>query len=233
MHTTASNTIPAPNVFTLEEKIKYGLISVVVLGAVFFVGRHLLKKEAIKREANKSAEEGSPADYAQRLKMAFENNGVWGTDLEAVRRVLQALRSKEEFKAVIRSYNTGGKNLMLDLKDELQTSEYNEMLAILAAKPEKYKAGQSTGLTAAHYKAWAQRLKAAFEVKTWGVIPYGTDEEAVKAVFVEIPTQQAFKQVAQAYKDVYGDDLIADLKSELGFAELSALNALLDKKPKA
>ena len=125
--------------FTLKEKIGYTLLSVVVLGGSFFIGRSLIRKAVSNSEEKKSFQEGSAADYAQRLKMAFENNGWPGTDMDAVRSVILSIPSKEEFKKVINSYEKlyKGSSLMRDLKDELKTTEYNEMLAILAAKPDR------------------------------------------------------------------------------------------------
>jgi len=47
--------------------------------------------------------------------------------------VLRSLPSKDEFKKIINSYQKlYTRSLMADLKDELSTTEYNEMLAIIA-----------------------------------------------------------------------------------------------------
>jgi hypothetical protein len=70
---------------------------------------------------------------------------------------------------------------MTDLQSELNTTEYNEMIAIVNGKATPQKDGQ-VYLTNKQYEAWAKRLKSAFD-KTYGFIP-GTDEEAIRAVFV-------------------------------------------------
>ena len=75
-----------------------------------------------------------------------------------------------------------------------------------------------------------KRLKAAFDITYW-FVP-GTDEPAVKAVFIEIPTQADFQKVAQAYQNEYGNDLITDLKSELEFWEYAPMMEIINKKPK-
>ena len=119
---------------------------------------------------------------------------------------------------------------MMDLKNELATSEYNEMLAIIAGKPDSVGTNYIAQIGQQQYLAWARRLKAAFDISYW-FIP-GTDEDAVKAVFLEIPTQAAFEQVAVAYKKENGNDLISDLKSELEFWEYSPYMEIINNKPK-
>jgi hypothetical protein len=219
--------------FTLKEKLTYAIVSVVVLGGSFFVGRSLIRKARSTSEEKKTYDEGNAAAYAQKLKMAFENDMWfgWGTDEEAIRNVIRAVPSKEEFKKVINSYQKlYASSLMMDLKNELTTSEYNEMLAIIAGKPEKIGVNYVAQIGQQQYLAWAKRLKAAFDITYW-FIP-GTDEDAVKAVFLEIPTQTDFQKTALAYKKEYGNDLISDLKSELEFWEYGSYMEIINNKPR-
>lgn len=221
--------------FTLEEKIKYGILGVIVLGGSFFIGRKLVRRAKSYSEEKKTYEEGNEATYAKQLKMAFENDMWfgWGTDEEAIRKVLRAIPSKEYFRRVINSYQKlYSRSLMKDMQDELTSTEYNEMLAILSVKPERGKTLQQPKLTSEQFLAWAKRLRSAFNENTWGILPYGTDEDAVKAVFQEIPTQAAFAQVAAAYKKEYDDDLMKDLKDELTVFEYAAMLGIIIKKPK-
>jgi hypothetical protein len=104
------------------------------------------------------------------------------------------------------------------------------MLAIISAKPERGKVLIPPKLTSEQLLSWAKRLRAAFKI-TYGWFP-GTDEDAIKAVFMEIPTQAAFGQVALAYKKEYGDDLMKDLQSELEFYEIGPMLNIIAKKPK-
>ena len=183
----------------------------------------------------KTYEEGNEATYAKQLKMAFDNDMWfgWGTDEEAIRKVLRAIPSKEYFRKVINSYQKlYARSLMKDMQDELTSAEYNEMLAILSVKPERGKTLQQPKLTSEQILSWAKRLRSAFNENTWGFLPYGTDEDAIKAVFQEIPTQSAFAQVAAAYKKEYNDDLMADLKDELTVFEYADMMGILTKKPK-
>ncbi len=218
--------------FTLKEKIQYGILGVIVLGGSFFIGRSLIRKANAKSEQKRTYEDGNPATYAQEIKMAFENDMWfgWGTDEEKLRKTIIAVPSKEEFRKVINSYQKlYTRSLMADMKDELSSSEYDEMLAIISTKPERGTAMLQVQSTPGQYKAWARRLKAAFNEHTWGFLPYGTDEEAIKTVFMEMPTQAAFWETAKVYKDENGDDLINDLKDELEFYEYAPMMDIIIK----
>ena len=54
---------------------------------------------------------------------------------------------------------------------------------------------------------------------------------AIKAVFMEIPTQAVFANIARAYKQEYNKDLITDLKSELEFWEYAPMIKIINTKP--
>ena len=155
--------------FTLEEKIKYGILGVIVLGGSFFIGRKLVRRAKSYSEEKKTYEEGNEATYAKQLKMAFENDMWfgWGTDEEAIRKVLRAIPSKEYFRKVINSYQRlYSSSLMKDMQDELTSAEYNEMLAILSVKPERGKALQQPALTGEQFLSWAKREGERKKTKT-------------------------------------------------------------------
>ena len=220
--------------FSLKETVTYTLLGVVVLSGSFFLGRSLIRKARADSEEKKSYEEGNEAAFAKQLKIAFDNDMWfgWGTDEAAIRRTLQAVPSKDVFRKVINSYQKlYARSLMKDMQDELTSTEYNEMLAIINAKPDSGNKLFTPALSQNQYLSWAKRLKAAFDI-TYGPFP-GTDEDAIKAVFMEIPTKAAFGQVALAYKKEYNDDLMKDLQSELEFYEIGPMLNIIAKKPKA
>lgn len=219
--------------FTLKEKLTYGIVGLVVLSGTFLLGRSVVRGARSTSEQKKTYEDGNAASFAQQLKMAFENDNYfgWGTDEEGIRDVIRKVPSKDYFKQVINSYQKlYARSLMGDLKEELAASEYNEMLAIIAGKPDKITGNYSPIVTSQQYSAWAKRLKAAFDITYW-FVP-GTDEPAIKAVFMEIPTQADFQKVAAAYLKEYGNELMSDLKSELEFWEIGSMMDIINNKPK-
>lgn len=213
--------------WTLKEKILFSLLGVVVVGGTIYIGRKIILDKIANKEENKSFEDGTSATSAKQIKMAFENDGWPGTDTESLRSTLREIPSKEEFAKVVKSYQKlYNGNLIKDMSDELQSTEYNEMLQILAAKPDKK--GQAPSPIA--YTAWAKRMKAAFD-KEYGFFG-GTDAEAIIAVFNEIPTQTAFVKVAVEYKRLYGTNMLEDLKSESEFGQYDDWMKIITAKRK-
>ena len=213
--------------WTLKEKILFSLLGVVVVGGTIYIGRKIILNKIASKEENKSFEDGTSATSAKQIKMAFENDGWPGTDTIALRSTLREIESKDEFAKVVKSYQKlYNGNLIKDMSDELQTTEYNEMLQILAAKPDKK--GQAPSPVA--FAAWAKRMKAAFD-KAYGFFG-GTDGEAIVAVFNEIPSQSAFIKVAVEYKKLYAANMLEDMKSESEFGQYDEWMAIITAKRK-
>ncbi len=219
----------ANNDLTLKEKLLYSLIGIGIVGGGVFFGRKLVLKGVANREEKKSFDEGTPATLAKQIKMAFENDGWWGTDTEKLRTTLREIPSKQVFLQVQASYKKlYNSNMITDMSDELQATEYNEMLQIIAQKPDKT-GGKPTNPILS-YDGWAKRLKAAFD-KEYGFLP-GTDEEAIKAVFNEMPTQKAFIMTGIVYNKLYASNIITDLKGELEMWEYNDYMKIILSKPK-
>lgn len=229
--TDNADTTNAPGL-TIKEKFAFALVGIIFIGGTIIITRNILRKRQADSEDSKTYVEGSPATYAKQLRMAFNNDGWFGTNVNALREVIIRLPSKQLMRQVVDSYHKlYSRSLLRDMENELQSSEYNEMLAIISSKPDKENESSSNlQLSAVHYQGWATRLKAAFN-KTYGPIP-GTDENAIKAVFTEIPSQSAFVQTGIVYRSMYGNDLIEDLKSELEFWEYPTYMQIITQKPK-
>lgn len=218
--------------FTLKEKIQYSLLGIVVIGSAFLIGRNIVKKAEARSEQKKTLEDGSAPTYAKQIKMAFHNDGWLGTNVEALRETVREIPDKKEFRKVMTSYQKLYNSSMLgDMQKALSSSEYNEMLYIVSAKPEKYNPDKGVQLTTEQVQSWAKRLKAAFDLKYW--FYDSTDDDAIKAVFLEIPTQAVFNQVGAAYKTLYGNELTADLKKALRFWEYDPMMQVINSKPKS
>lgn len=211
-----------------KEKLFFAFGGLVIVTSAVLIGRKIINNGVANNQENKSYIEGNASTYAKEIKMAFDNDGWWGTDTKALRETLRKISTKNDFKKVINAYHKlYRQNLLQDMSIELQTTEYNEMIAIIAAKPDSIKTKQSIQ---EQYISWAKRLKAAFD-KTYSLFP-GTDEEAIKAVFNEIPTQSDFMLVSKVYRNFYNNNLIDDLKSELEFWEISDYLNIINSKPK-
>lgn len=218
------------NGLTIREKIQYSLLGIILIGGAAIVGSKIVKKAEAKGEQRKTLEDGSLPTYAKQIKMAFQNDGWPGTDKDALRAAMRSVRSKSDFMKVMSSYQRlYNSSLLGDMQKALKSTEYNEMLAIVSAKPDNND-GDSLQTNTIQLQQWAKRLKAAFDI-TYGPFP-GTDEAAIKAVFLDIPTQDAFKKVGTVYKAMYGNDLATDLKSELELWEYSPMMQLIYSKPK-
>ncbi len=217
------------NDLTLKEKLLYSIIGIGIVGGGVFFGRKLVLKGVANREEKKSFDDGTPATFAKQIKMAFENDGWWGTDTAKLRSTLQEIPSKQVFLKVQESYKKlYNSNMITDMSDELQSTEYNEMLQIIAQKADKT-GGKPVSVTIS-YDGWAKRLKSAFD-KEYGFIP-GTDEPAIKAVFNEMPTQKAFVMTGIVYNKLYGSNMMTDLKGELELWEYSDYMKIILSKPK-
>lgn len=211
-----------------KQKLLLALGGTAVAGGVVFLGIRVYRRKRANKEEKKTFEQGTPATWAKQIKMAFENDGWPGTDTVLLRKVFRAIPTREQVAEVSKSYNKlYSSNLMRDMSGELQSTEYTELLQIIATKPSKKGAVDKQ----ARFTGWAKRLKAAFD-KSYGPFP-GTDEDAIKAVFLEIPTQADFIQTGRTYKGLYGNNLMTDLKGELEFWEFDDYMSIILKKPKA
>lgn len=212
----------------IKEVVIYSAIGLVLVGGTLFIGNKLLHKGISNTEEKKALEPDSTTSQAKQLKMAFDNDGWWGTDEELIRRTLRAVKDKKTYRDIAASYKKlYNSPLSKDMQDELTSTEYDEMMNIIAAKPEEYKKG--TPVTY-NYLAWAKRIRSAVSVYYW-IFP-GTDEDAIKSVYLEIPTQAAFNKVKSAYKTEYGDDMLKDIYGDSDVFEILEYEKLLKQKPK-
>ncbi len=220
---------PIETGFSLKEKVLWWGLAVAGVGGAVYFGRKWIVSMRSDSEEKKSLDDGSSAAFAKRIKMAFDNDGWWGTNITELRQVFRQIASKEVYRNVIDSYQKlFDQSMLRDMTDELSSSEYNEMMQIVSGKPDKITKGAKAPINTL---SLAKRLKAAFD-KTYGFIP-GTDSEAIKAVFTEIPTQTIYIQVGVSYFKEYGKHLTNDLKAELGSTGYFNMMKMITSKPKA
>lgn len=118
--------------------IAYSIAFSITVGGglgLYYFGRKRLRKLQSQSSENQAMDPGSAASFAKQLKMAFDNDGWWGTDEEAVYRVMREIPSRSHYdevqKAYRRMYN---RELNADLEDELDSKEMAIVQEILALK---------------------------------------------------------------------------------------------------
>lgn len=81
---------------------------------------------------------GAPAAFANRLKMAFENDNAfgWGTDEKLVYQTLEEIPDWSTWIKVQKAYRDlyEGRNLATDLRDELDSDEFDIAWQIITSK---------------------------------------------------------------------------------------------------
>jgi len=75
---------------------------------------------------------------------------------------------------------------------------------------------------------FAKQLKMAFDNDT--AFGWGTNEDAVNQVFLEIPSRSMYGKVQKEYFNMYGRNLNADLEDELSSDEYNELIRILNAK---
>lgn len=213
---------------TLKEKLAYTVIGGVGLTALIIFTSKLIKGKIADKSDSKSFEAGTPQTIAKDIKMALDNKWDFGPDTKALRGILQRIKSKAELESVRAEYNKQFKKAMYaDIEGHVKSTEYVELYQIMQTKPDK------TGGKVAKptlYKAWATRLKAAVDRKY--TVFTGTDEEAIKAVLYEVPTQQDFVEVGKVYLKDYHANIVTVLKSELSASEYVSIISIVTTKRK-
>lgn len=205
------------------------VLGVSVIGLIsFYFAKRKVQQINSKKEQSNSFGSDNHATWAKQFRQAFDNDGWWGTDVPLVRQTMRAIPSKEDFYKVQQSYKKmyKGANLITRMSDELTSLEYQEMLAIKNSKPDKAKGSSNAKIL--DPVGWAKRFHSAVNY-VWMGFMTGTDEEAIIAVFQEIPTKYAFYDTARAYRKLYSVSLWADLDGDLDWT--LDWRALLNKKP--
>jgi len=210
-----------------KDTIKWIALALALTGVTFLVLRKGVWKIQTNKEQNKSTIVGNAQTNAKAMKMAFDNDGWPGTDEVAVREIMRSLKSRKDYDDMVKSYQKNyHRNLNKDLESELTSAEYQEMLYILATKPGTPQGEKQVTL----YEAWARRLYNAMSEYYIGMFP-STDEDAIYAVFDEIPNYESWKKTKEAYKRIYhGASLYDDLCGDLWYWEVDELIAKLKKK---
>ena len=190
-----------------------GIGGATLLGGTLYFANHWWQNVRANKERGKTLQDGTHEAKANQFLMAFANDGLWGTKVSMVRRIIRGIASWDEYNKIKKSYKllSKGESLDADLEKELTTTEFEEMKAIMASKPPKTPSkGTGNHFSAPHL---ATRIYNALTY-TWMGIP-ATDDDALKQAFADIPTQAAWQQVAHAYEQQGYGNMESDLDGDL------------------
>jgi len=212
---------------SFKDKVLYSILALAGCIGLGYGASKLFKKGKTNKAEKKTFVPGSAQSVAKQLHSALENQGDWGSNTTYLREIITGMKTQEEVESVRQQYqNMYHTPLGTDMEKYLKPNELKDMLNIINVKPSKGKAVAPN----VKYEAWANRLKAAFDHHQ-GYFP-ATDEDGIKSVFAEIPTQTAFRLVKDTYKRKYGSSLDVDLKGELEFWEYPDYMNIINSKPK-
>jgi hypothetical protein len=193
-----------------------------IVGSILFlIGRHVYRKKSAGNAETKTLNDGAPENYANRIILAFHNDGWWGTNIKELRTVFTEIPDQQTFFKMVDKYEALTKQpkgaFYKDLTKNLTSSEYYEMQSILKGKPMK--PGEKAVFNWNVAYSVSHRLKAAFDYTVWGVA--SSDKGALETALRDIPSLYAYAMVRVAYKKEYGHELEDVLSSKLGVFDFS------------
>ena len=118
----------------------YTLTGVIGLGAA--AGVYLLVRNKVKDAQQTNIQQsgldaGTAANFAKRLKMAFDNDNPlgWGTDEQAVYGIFNELPTKSAYAQVQKAYKTlYSEDLNADLQSEMSSADFVSVMKIYNSK---------------------------------------------------------------------------------------------------
>jgi len=206
--------------------VLWGILGSAALATAGYFGYKAIRTIVSNQSGKQSLETGTPAYYAQSIRMGIENNNWAGTDTVKIRQTILEIPDKHTFRKVEDNYKRQyGVMLFADLKEHLKTTEMDEMQAIYKVKPER--ADKNSQPIYDPY-AWAIRINAAVHYETWGLL-WGTDLEAIKQVMREIPDQKSWDDLAEAYESKYSVSITEDIDGDVSSWDYDYRNELSKK----
>lgn len=210
--------------------------------ALGFVTYKIVQKINRDRLRNRAFEQvdqyGEAADVALDLVNGINPDTVfgWSTDEVLIRETIRHKIPHLEFwEAVKESYNhlTDGGNLNEDLESDLSRNEWKEIKNILRTKPANARqAANPANVNDAQLDAWAERINAGANYVYWYGYR-GTDNEAIYAVFEDVPLVSILPALDRKYRSKYGKTLLAEIAYEMDQDEIKHIYQILTDKPDA
>lgn len=217
---------------------RWFLFGLSVLGVGTLAGlltrKYFLKIRA-ERRSKTGLEQTQPSGIARMIRTALKGATGWGltTDENALRLAVSRVKSIQSWHKVIDSYRVQyQRNLVRDLESGLSSRELEEIRLMVSSKPQTDREADQNGMTVttAQAKAWAKRIRNAFENGFLGS-SWGKDLEAIFQITREVPTKTGFARTLAAYEALFGEPLIKRLRAELSESEARHLLEIYHRKP--
>lgn len=206
--------------------VLWGILGSAAIATAGYFGYKAFRSVVSNQAGKESLETGTPAYYAQSIRMGIDNNNWAGTDTAKIRATILEIPDKHTFRKVEDNYKRQyGVMLFADLKKHLKTTELDEMQAIYRIKPER--ADKNSQPIYDPY-AWAIRIHSAVNYETWGLM-WGTDLDAIKQVIREIPNQKSWDDLKEAYESKYSASLIEEIDGDVSSWDYDFRNELSKK----
>ncbi|MEM0998428.1 MAG: hypothetical protein AAGN35_15315 [Bacteroidota bacterium] len=181
---------------------------------------------------------GEAADVALDLVNGINPDTVfgWSTDEVLIRETIRhKVPHKKFWEAVKDAYDnlTDGGNLNEDLESDLSRNEWKEIKNILRTKPANAReAANPANVNDEQLDAWAERINAGANYVYWYGYR-GTDNEAIYAVFEDIPLVGILPYLDRKYRSKYRKTLLAEIAYEMDQDEIRHIYQILTDKPDA
>lgn len=194
---------------------------VALAGVGYLVVRKAIRVHKDKKESRKGFDMSEAASFAKRINQAFWNDNWFGTNEVKLRKVLTDIPTWEFWLAVSKSYEDQFQSVLADdLEDELDTTEFDEMMEIV----NRLKVPKSN--LNEHVRSWNERLRNAWDVSCW-LFPC-TDEDAAYSVLKDIKKMPdpfaALSRLEDYYHDENGISLQDEAESEMEGSDLDTWN---------
>ncbi|GAB5417616.1 MAG: hypothetical protein Crog4KO_26010 [Crocinitomicaceae bacterium] len=193
-------------------------VGVSLIAALGIIGiRKVYREQRSKKEESKSFGTNKHATWAKQIYKSLKLD-TWtglGTDEVLLRSTLRSMETIEDWNKTVTAYKKiyKGRSMTKDISGDLSTTEFNEMIAIIKAKPKTAKDKHKPNRELLKVN-WARRIYAAINYSTWGFMA-GTDEDAVKAVFMDFQAQSDYWGTKRQYYAIYGANMFKALKADM------------------
>ena len=176
-----------------------------IIGGGIYFGRRAIKSSTQSKTYNKTLDDGTPENFALRLKQAM-GNGYDGTDEAAILAVFAEIPNQDVFEKVEKAYQKlTQRNLSEALDDEL-SGYYLDKITLI----KNVKAKDARSAPPDNSEQIAKAIHQGIQGTNW----VSTDVELIFDSFKLIADRPTYEKVKTAYRNISGNELWEDLEKE-------------------